>query len=351
MREIGVGITLLPHAMRELALLGLQEPLEAAGIENLESVFFNRWGQFIYREPRGRHARLRLAGDRSASRQAARDHVSRRARATGASRESTSTIAAWASSRTRSTPSWASRRRRRAAAAGGSRHRRRLRRREFGGAPRVLSRPRSSHSAASTRGAASPCTSRSSPARATMRIGSIDTGKMVIYPIADNVDGRGNQLVNWVAEIRREGSAMNDWNQPGRPADCIGIFKDWRFDWLDVPATDRGAGDDLRIPDGRQGPGAALDLRPRHAAGRRRAPDVSARLQRVGAGDHRRARAGRTARVVEGRRSGRWSEYERRRLPADGAHRRDQPHRAARLHHHESGRAHRRPALPASSKT
>ena len=30
--------------------------LEAAGIENLESVFFNRWGQFIYREPRGRHA-------------------------------------------------------------------------------------------------------------------------------------------------------------------------------------------------------------------------------------------------------------------------------------------------------
>src|SRR5438105_92901 len=55
-REIGVGITLLPHAMRELALLGLQEPLEAAGIENYESVFCNRWGQFIYREERGRHA-------------------------------------------------------------------------------------------------------------------------------------------------------------------------------------------------------------------------------------------------------------------------------------------------------
>jgi 2-polyprenyl-6-methoxyphenol hydroxylase-like FAD-dependent oxidoreductase len=55
-REIGVGITLLPHAMRELAALGLQPALEAAGIENLESVFFNRWGQFIYREPRGRHA-------------------------------------------------------------------------------------------------------------------------------------------------------------------------------------------------------------------------------------------------------------------------------------------------------
>ena len=30
--------------------------LEAVGIENLESVFFNRYGQFIYSEPRGRHA-------------------------------------------------------------------------------------------------------------------------------------------------------------------------------------------------------------------------------------------------------------------------------------------------------
>ncbi len=55
-REIGVGITLLPHAMRELAALGLQPALEAEAIENLESVFFNRYGQFIYREPRGRHA-------------------------------------------------------------------------------------------------------------------------------------------------------------------------------------------------------------------------------------------------------------------------------------------------------
>ena len=56
LKEIGVGITLLPHAMRELAALGLQAELEPQGIENLESVFFNRFGQFIYREARGRHA-------------------------------------------------------------------------------------------------------------------------------------------------------------------------------------------------------------------------------------------------------------------------------------------------------
>ena len=59
-KELGVGITLLPHAMRELAALGVQPQLEALGIENLESVFFNRWGQFIYREARGRHAGYRV---------------------------------------------------------------------------------------------------------------------------------------------------------------------------------------------------------------------------------------------------------------------------------------------------
>ncbi|MBX9841842.1 MAG: FAD-dependent oxidoreductase [Xanthobacteraceae bacterium] len=31
-KELGVGITLLPHAMRELAALGLREPLEQLGI-------------------------------------------------------------------------------------------------------------------------------------------------------------------------------------------------------------------------------------------------------------------------------------------------------------------------------
>ena len=55
-KELGVGITLLPHAMRELALLGLQERIEPLGIENQESCFFNRFGQLIYREPRGRYA-------------------------------------------------------------------------------------------------------------------------------------------------------------------------------------------------------------------------------------------------------------------------------------------------------
>ena len=55
-KALGVGITLLPHAMREFTALGVGEELLAAGIENLESCFFNRFGQLIYQEPRGKHA-------------------------------------------------------------------------------------------------------------------------------------------------------------------------------------------------------------------------------------------------------------------------------------------------------
>ncbi|HEX5780045.1 MAG TPA: FAD-dependent monooxygenase, partial [Xanthobacteraceae bacterium] len=55
-KELGVGITLLPHAMREFTALGVGDALLKAGIENLESCFFNRFGQLIYKEPRGKLA-------------------------------------------------------------------------------------------------------------------------------------------------------------------------------------------------------------------------------------------------------------------------------------------------------
>ena len=40
--------------------------------------------------------------------------------------------------------------------------------------------------------------------RSYIRVGSIYTGKIVIYPIVDDVDGDGNQLINWMAEIRQQ---------------------------------------------------------------------------------------------------------------------------------------------------
>ena len=56
LKELGVGITLLPHAMREFAALGLDGELAEQGIENEESRFYNRFGQLLYAEKRGRFA-------------------------------------------------------------------------------------------------------------------------------------------------------------------------------------------------------------------------------------------------------------------------------------------------------
>ena len=70
--------------------------------------------------------------------------------------------------------------------------------------------------------------------RSYLRIGSILTGKIVIYPIADDIDGDGNQLINWTTEIKRDTAEMNDWNKPGDLADFIAVYESWRFDWLDV---------------------------------------------------------------------------------------------------------------------
>ena len=233
-REIGVGITLLPHAMRELALLGLQGELEAVGIENLESVFVNRWGQFIYREERGRHAgyalpeiglhRGKLHGIlyRAAVERLGAGRIHLDSRCVGLAQD-TGKATLRLQDRTVEADVIV------ACDGVNSALRREFYPDEklaFGGINTW--RGVTVHRPILT-------------GKSYMRIGSIDTGKMVIYPIADNVDGQGNQLVNWVAEIRRPGSPMNDWNQPGRPEDFISIFEDWKFDWLDVPNLIRTA--------------------------------------------------------------------------------------------------------------
>jgi 5-methylphenazine-1-carboxylate 1-monooxygenase len=52
-RELGVGINTLPHAIKELAALGLLERLDAIAIRTYELFYTNRFGQEIWREPRG----------------------------------------------------------------------------------------------------------------------------------------------------------------------------------------------------------------------------------------------------------------------------------------------------------
>jgi len=52
-RELGVGINTLPHAIKELKDLGLLDRLDAVGIRTYELIYTNRFGQEIWREPRG----------------------------------------------------------------------------------------------------------------------------------------------------------------------------------------------------------------------------------------------------------------------------------------------------------
>jgi len=215
--ELGVGITLLPHAMRELTALGLGDELLHAGIENRQSEFFNRFGQSIYREPRGKFAgyawpevgihrgRLqrilhRAAVERLGADRIRTNHACVRVEqydqyATAVFRETTSG---------RSLPP-----------ASGS---------VIVACDGVNSTIRKQFHPGDALAFAGINTWRGVTVRKPIldgrtyiRIGSILTGKIVIYPIIDDVDGRGHQLVNWVAEIKQDRFVRNDRRRLARP--------------------------------------------------------------------------------------------------------------------------------------
>jgi 2-polyprenyl-6-methoxyphenol hydroxylase-like FAD-dependent oxidoreductase len=52
-RPLGVGINTLPHAIRELTALDLLPALDGVGIRTRELRYLNRFGQEIWKEPRG----------------------------------------------------------------------------------------------------------------------------------------------------------------------------------------------------------------------------------------------------------------------------------------------------------
>ena len=52
-REVGVGINILPHAIKELAALDLLPKLDAVGIRTKELHYVSRLGQKVWSEPRG----------------------------------------------------------------------------------------------------------------------------------------------------------------------------------------------------------------------------------------------------------------------------------------------------------
>src|SRR5262245_41011001 len=52
-RELGVGVNILPHAIKELARLGLIDDLDRIAIRTYELIYTNRFGQVLWRAHRG----------------------------------------------------------------------------------------------------------------------------------------------------------------------------------------------------------------------------------------------------------------------------------------------------------
>jgi 5-methylphenazine-1-carboxylate 1-monooxygenase len=248
-RPVGVGINILPHATKELSALGLEEALGAVAVTTQEATFFNRFGQLIYREPLGRAAGYQwpqFSIHRADLQQILLDAFKERA---GADR----VLAGWRCTRVDQ---------------------------DAGGVTACFEDPATGRELPAQRGAiAVGCDGINSAVRrqfypdegpprysgvnmwrgvtswkpflvgANMtRAGWLTTGKLVIYPIRNDIDAEGRQLVNWVAEIETPHHERRDWNRAGRLEDFLPAFADWHFDWLDVPAFLQAADIVLEFP-------------------------------------------------------------------------------------------------------
>lgn len=236
---LGVGINLLPHAAEILAELGLLDDLVAQGVATRELVYFNRLGQRVWGEPRGV-----LAG-----------HVAPQISLPRGVLQSVLLEAAIA----RLGPEQVVCDRR---LAGFEQDERQVTGRFVSAEGEVFTLPADIlvaadgiHSFARAvfyPGEEPPIYSGRILWRATTLAASFLTGasmimaghqdqKFVAYPIsAPRADGR--QQINWIAELRiAQSLRREDWNRRGALEDFLPRFKDWRFDWLDVPGLIEGA--------------------------------------------------------------------------------------------------------------
>ena len=246
--DIGVGITLLPHAMREFTELGLDDALVSQGIENRESCFFNRFGQLIYKEPRGKFAgikypeigihrgRLHLVLYEAAiatigAERIVTDHHCLAVEQSGdevlVHMKKTTTGEALAPVKAAIVIA-------------------------CDGVNSTIRRQFYPHEALAYGGINIWRGVTKWPPILTghsyMRIGSIKTGKLVVYPIIDNIDGKGTQLMNWVAEVEDDSHEKNDWNKAGKLEDFFPFYQDWTYDWCDIAGMLRASETILEYP-------------------------------------------------------------------------------------------------------
>jgi 2-polyprenyl-6-methoxyphenol hydroxylase-like FAD-dependent oxidoreductase len=246
-KQVGVGVTLLPHCVKVLGELGLVDHLSRLAVATRETVFFNRFGQEIHREPTGRHAGyewpqfqvhradiLQVLLDAFKARVGA-DRLNLGWKCTGFAQDASGATARFVDTRTG-----------------------------------AALEPRTGDVLVGCDGLHSAIRKQLHPAEGApvysgvnmwrgvtrmkpfltgesyVRAGWLTPGKMVIYPIRNLSDGRC--LINWVCEVTTPRYEQRDWNRPGRIEDFIAPFADWSFDWLDIPAMIRASDIVLEFP-------------------------------------------------------------------------------------------------------
>ena len=78
----------------------------------------------------------------------------------------------------------------------------------------------------------------------TMIMAGHERQKFVCYPISRQAFDEGRAVVNWIAELRYNPDhawRREDWNRPGRLDEFLPLFESWQFGWLDVPGLIRDA--------------------------------------------------------------------------------------------------------------
>ncbi len=76
---------------------------------------------------------------------------------------------------------------------------------------------------------------------ASMIMAGHQNQKFVSYPISVP-DSDGQSWINWIAELPRDLPLnQEDWNRKGNLEDFLPMFEDWTFDWLDIPDLIRHA--------------------------------------------------------------------------------------------------------------
>jgi 5-methylphenazine-1-carboxylate 1-monooxygenase len=249
-RPLGVGINLLPHACREFRELGLEAQLAQAGVETQELCFYNKYGQFIYSEPRGRFAGyewpqfsihrgdLQMLLLEAVRERLGADSVVAGHRFRHASQDEDGVTAYFAES-------------------DGERPRAEVRGSVVVGADGVRSALRQQLYPDEGQPIYSGVTMWRGVSRwpayltgASMAVaGWLATGKMIIYPIRHNVDDGGRHLINWLCEYEMPPRLPGgDWSLPGRIEDFFPLCREMRFDWLDIPGMVQAADLVLEYP-------------------------------------------------------------------------------------------------------